>query len=196
MTKTDSLSQTIRSMIQPKTLASGRDLLQLMNVAACLSISTVILATAQKSLADIVFPAREIVEQLEGQTSVPILLPSQLPFYEDDPLYFQVEANQDSYRIDLNYTPDCLGTPCYIGSISAERNGQATTPWLENPRNEFKEIQLANDTQGIFYNGCGAYCTALVEWQDGDILYRVSLKNGREEDVEKIANWTIKDEEL
>lgn len=169
----------------------GRPRSPLAHLVTLLLMPLALFTFPQKSFAETVFPVDEIFEQLEVRTEVPILLPSQLPFSEDDSVYFQVDANPEGYTVYLNYTPDCQGTPCYIGSISAERNGEATTPWLDNPRNEFKEIQLANGTEGIFFNGCGAYCTALVEWQEGDVLYRVSLKNGREEDVEKIANWAI-----
>jgi hypothetical protein len=195
MTETDLKSEKLQWNRSPKSGFSGCFRMRIRHLASYALMPISILAISHASLAETSFPVNEIIQELEGQTSVPILLPSQLPFSEEDSVYFQVEANPDGYTIDLNYTPDCQGTPCYIGSISAERNGEATTPWLENPRNEFKEILLANETEGIYVNQCGAYCTALVEWQDGDVLYRVTLKNGREEDLEEIANWTIENGE-
>lgn len=58
-------------------------------------------------------------------------------------------------------------------------------------RQTFKNIELAKGTKGIFFNGCGPYCTALVEWQSGGVLYRVTMKNGREENLKQIANSAI-----
>ena len=80
--------------------------------------------------------------------------------------------------------------PAYL-LISAERGGEPAQPPIRGFRSEFKTIQLAGRTQGVFYNGCGASCTALVEWQYQGVLYRVTMKNGREETLVQIANSAI-----
>ncbi|HLO48868.1 MAG TPA: hypothetical protein VK211_10680, partial [Kamptonema sp.] len=54
-----------------------------------------------------------------------------------------------------------------------------------------KNIKLAKGIQGVFHNGCGAYCTASVEWKRQGVLYTVAIKNGREADTVKIANSAI-----
>jgi hypothetical protein len=135
------------------------------------------------------FPVREILSQIQGKTRVPIFLPSQLPFSQKIYLKSRVETN--GYSVEISHTPNCNGTPCFIGSISAERGGEPAQPPPKGLRGEFKTIKLAGRTQGIFYNGCGAYCTALVEWQYQGVLYRVTMKNGREETLVQIANSAI-----
>ncbi|MEG3922666.1 hypothetical protein [Microcoleus sp. POL10_C6] len=141
------------------------------------------------SRSSISFPVREILSQIEGKTRVPIFLPSQLPFSEKIYLKNRVETN--GYSVDMGHIPNCSSTPCYIGSISAERGGEPAQPPPRGFRSEFKTIQLAGRTQGVFYNGCGASCTALVEWQYKGVLYRVTMKNGREETLVQIANSAI-----
>ncbi|MEG4493203.1 hypothetical protein [Microcoleus sp. D3_18_C4] len=141
------------------------------------------------SRSSISFPVREILSQIEGKTRVPIFLPSQLPFSEKIYLKNRVETN--GYSVEMGHIPNCSSTPCYIGSISAERGGEPAQAPPRGFRSEFKTIQLAGRTQGVFYNGCGASCTALVEWQYQGVLYRVTMKNGREETLVQIANSAI-----
>ena len=135
------------------------------------------------------FPVREILSQIEGKTRVPIFLPSQLPFPKQ--IYLESRVETQGYSIVMSSIPNCTGTPCYIGSISAKRGGEPAQPPIRGFRSEFKTIQLAGRTQGVFYNGCGAYCTALVEWQYQGVLYRVTMKNGQEEMLVNIANSAI-----
>ena len=141
------------------------------------------------SRSSISFPVREIVSQIQGKTRVPIFLPSQLPFSQKIYLKNRVETN--GYSVEMGHIPNCNSTPCYIGSISAERGGEPAQAPPRGFRSEFKTIQLAGRTQGVFYNGCGASCTALVEWQYQGVLYRVTMKNGREETLVQIANSAI-----
>lgn len=134
-------------------------------------------------------PTSQIVSKLKNSTRVPIFIPSILPF--SDRPYFNSEGTTNSYSLTFNYTPDCKGsTACSIGSMEAEKGGQFIAP-MEGSTRTFKNIQLANETKGVFHNGCGAYCTATVEWKNQDILYRVSVKNGTESDAIQIANSAI-----
>jgi serine/threonine-protein kinase len=141
------------------------------------------------SRSSISFPVREILSQIEGKTRVPIFLPSQLPFSQKIYLKNRVETN--GYSVEMGHIPNCSSTPCYIGSISAERGGEPAQAPPRGFRSEFKTLKLAGRTQGVFSNGCGAYCTALVEWQYQGVLYRVTMKNGREETLVQIANSAI-----
>jgi hypothetical protein len=136
------------------------------------------------------FPVREILSQIQGKTRVPIFLPSELPFTRNN-VYFTSRVETNGYNVKIGYTPNCNSTACFIGSISAERGGEPAQPPPKGLRGEFKTIKLADRTQGIFYNGCGASCTALVEWQYQGVLYQVTMKNGREETLVQIANSAI-----
>ena len=141
------------------------------------------------SRSSMTFPVREILSQIEGKTRVPIFLPNQLPFSQK--IYLKSRVETQSYSVVMSHIPNCNSTPCYIGSISAERGGEPAQPPIRGFRSEFKTIQLAGRTQGVFYNGCGAYCTALVEWQYQGVLYRVTMKNGEEKMLVNIANSAI-----
>ena len=45
--------------------------------------------------------------------------------------------------------------------------------------------------KGVFHNGCGAYCTATIEWKSQNFMYTVAIKNGLESDLILIANSAI-----
>jgi hypothetical protein len=138
--------------------------------------------------ADTPFPVSKILPQIKRKTQMPIVLPSRLPFPSQ--VFYNVEADSDRYSVDISHTPDCQGTPCYIGAIRAERGGKFSQP--SRIRGEtFRNLQLAGGIRGIFANACGAYCTALVEWQYEGVLYQVTIKNGREKDLIQIANSAI-----
>ena len=144
---------------------------------------------AGNSRSSISFPVSEILSHMEGKTRVPIFLPSQLPFSGD--IYLESRVETQGYSVVMSSIPNCSGTPCYIGSISAKKGGEPAQPPIRGFRSEFKTIQLAGRTQGVFSNVCGAYCTALVEWQYQGVLYRVTMKNGQEEMLVNIANSAI-----
>lgn len=138
-----------------------------------------------------VFPVRRILPQLKRRTQIPIFLPNRLPF--SGRFYFDSYAEPNAYSVGIGATPNCEATACSIGELSAQRGGQPATPDLvEGSTNAvFKNVRLARGTRGVFTNGCGAYCTASVEWQYGGVLYRVSMKNGEERTVIQIANSAI-----
>jgi len=143
---------------------------------------------APAASADTPFPVSKILPQINRKTQMPIFLPSRLPFSPQ--VFYNVEVDSAHYSIDINHTPDCQGTPCYIGAIRAERGGKVSEP--SGIRGEtFTSVELAGGIRGIFANACGAYCTALVEWQYQGVLYQVTIKNGREEELIQIANSAI-----
>jgi hypothetical protein len=166
---------------------------RLLNVLAGLLVPVAIpfaaLTKPPAALADVPFPVDELVPQMFNKTSVPILLPSRVPFSEQ--VYFRGQVSSDNYEVGMYHSPDCTATACYIGAIQAERGGQLSTPITEGRMPEFRNIKLFGGTKGIFVNGCGAYCTASVEWQNEGVLYRVTMKNGTQKELEQIANLAI-----
>jgi hypothetical protein len=136
-------------------------------------------------------PVSEILPKLKGKTSVPIFLPSELPF-NDRRIYYAVTAKKDSYEITLDLTANCQGsTPCSRGAISGEKGGDFITP-MDGVTKSYKKVELVGGMKGIFHNGCGAYCTATLQWKYQGFLYSIYLKNGLEKDTIAIGNSAIK----
>jgi hypothetical protein len=135
-------------------------------------------------------PTNQVLSQIKGKAQVPIFIPSKLPFSNSEKIYFDSEVTDNGYSVSFNYTPDCQATACYIGSIEAQRGGEFIKP-ERGITKAFKNVTLAGGNKGIFHNGCGAYCTATLEWKSQGVLYRVTIKNGEEKDVTAIANSAI-----
>lgn len=159
-----------------------------------LAIATAIFAmpkdsNAQRRNSTVSVPTRQIVSQIKSKTSIPIYLPSSLPLSER--MYYYSEGSSNSYSVTFDYTPDCHGTTvCNMGAMAAERGGQFITR-TQGVTRTFKNIRLAGGVRGIFHNGCGAYCTATVQWQNRGVLYQVFVKNGQEAQTIQIANSAI-----
>ena len=137
------------------------------------------------------FPVNQVLSALRGKTTIPIFLPSEVPF-STNKLYYQNKAEKNNYIVEMSLGIKCGGA-CYVGNISAERGGKIKEPPTTFRRGtEYKNITLANQTAGIFFQGCGAYCIAIVEWEYQGVLYRVNMKNGKEANLIKIANSAIK----
>ncbi|MFB2918340.1 hypothetical protein [Aerosakkonema funiforme] len=160
--------------------------------ALALTIATASFQMPQNAIAqraNTTVPTRQILAKIKNQTQIPIFLPSSIP--SSDRFYFNTQATRNSYVVFFDYTADCQGTTaCNMGAIDAEKGGQLITP-LQGVTRTFKNIQLAGRTRGIFHNGCGAYCTATVQWQSQGVVYQVSVKNGREAETVQIANSAI-----
>ncbi|MCZ0901707.1 hypothetical protein ON021_17575, partial [Microcoleus sp. HI-ES] len=71
-----------------------------------------------------------------------------------------------------------------------QKGGEFSTK-LEGVTKTLKNVQLAGGVKGVFHNGCGAYCTATLEWKNQNFMYTVAIKNGRESDLILIANSAI-----
>ncbi|MEY3870310.1 MAG: hypothetical protein RLZZ338_4204 [Cyanobacteriota bacterium] len=143
-------------------------------------------------------PVKEILPKLKGKTSVPIFLPSELPFFppQESPFngkfYYGVNAKKDSYDVTLDLTANCQGsTPCSRGAISGEKGRDFITP-MNGVTKSYKKVELVGGIKGIFHNGCGAYCTATLQWKYQGFLYSIYLKNGLEKDAIAIGNSAIK----
>jgi hypothetical protein len=85
---------------------------------------------------------------------------------------------------------ECRAGACYFGTIEAKRN-EPFSPPSQLPQDTYRSIELAGGFRGIYFNNCGAYCTAFVEWQRLGVLYRVTRKNGRQQEVVQIANSAL-----
>lgn len=174
-----------------------RKLSALSRVFLCLAVFSVPCLSARPAQADVIVPVAQAISQIERSTDIPIYLPSQLPMEQE--VHLAIEATASSYRVDFNYTPDCGGTPCYFGAILAEQGGQLSpNPFtdkaprdLGSTRETFESTQLSDGTAAQYINGCGAYCTAVLEWQSEGILYQVTVKNGSKATLLEIANSAI-----
>ncbi len=128
-----------------------------------------------------------VIPQVKRRTSIPVLLPDRLLPPMEERTYFDVRATTNSYNVSIHFTPDCGGaTACYIGAVEAQRGGKLT-PSADLANSMYKNIRLAKGVKGIFWNACGAYCTAAVEWRSQGILYRVTAKNGEEQPLVQMA---------
>ncbi|HAG79993.1 MAG TPA: hypothetical protein DCL61_02220 [Cyanobacteria bacterium UBA12227] len=129
-----------------------------------------------------------ILPQLQQQTDVLILLPSQFPSSKEK-IYLKSDISNKNYLIRLSLTPNCLSTECDFGFLSAEPVNS-----VYYPRNWFtKEVTLAQGIQGYFTPKlCNASCTpSIIQWMWEDRTYRIALKgigrDGLEEEAIMVA---------
>lgn len=145
--------------------------------------------TQQLAQGDTAVVVSEILPNLKGKTQVPIFIPSSIPISQK--LYYQSTAKADSYTISMEYTADCRGAgACSFGEIRGQKGGEFSTK-IEGVTKTLKNVQLAGGVTGVFHNGCGAYCTASIEWKSQEFFYTIAIKNGREADLIKMANSAI-----
>ena len=131
----------------------------------------------------------EILPKLKGKTQVPIFIPSSI--FVAEKMYYQTTAKPDSYTISMEFTADCRGTgACTFGENRGQKGGEFTTK-IEGVTKTLKNVQLARGVKGVFHNGCGAYCTATLQWKTQGFLYTIAIKNGAESDLIKMANSAI-----
>lgn len=136
------------------------------------------------------FPASNIFRQIKGKTPVPVFLPSLLPLSDIQQLDFDVQAGSRGYIVGMYLGKGCRAGACYFGTIEAKRN-EPFSPPSRLPQDTYRSIELAGGMRGIYFNNCGAYCTAFVEWQRLGVLYRVTRKNGTQQEVVRIANSAL-----
>lgn len=136
------------------------------------------------------FPVNDALADIRGGTVVPIYLPEVYP--ASDPLYVSGLTSPDGYYLTLDYTPDCGGaTACNMGNLTAEQDGYRYTESDLEAGDRLQTVPLANGVTGQFVNLCGAYCSAILQWDMEGVLYTVYMKNGSMEDVVEIANSAI-----
>lgn len=161
-------------------------------VPKCLNLGQTVRSTDMPSTADSSpLPVAQLVQQLKPQTQLPILLPARLPLADLSEVDFDVNGTIDRYEIGIYLKPGCRAGACYYASFAAERNAEFSPP-SGLPRETYRDIQLANGVSGIYANACGAYCTAVVEWRQGNVLYRITGKNGSQPTLMELANSAIR----
>jgi len=136
------------------------------------------------------FPVNDALASIEEGTAIPIYLPEVYPTSEM--LYINGLTTPDGYYLTLDYTPDCNGaTACTMGNLTGEQDGYRYTESDLEPGDRLETVPLANGNTGQFVNLCGAYCSAILQWEMQDVLYTVYLKNGTLEEVVQMANSAI-----
>jgi len=136
------------------------------------------------------FPAAQIFQQIKGKTRVAVFLPSRLPLSDIQQLDFDVKAGSQGYIIEMYFGKGCRADDCYFGTVEAKRD-ESVSPPSQLPNDTYRSIQLANGIRGTFFNICGHDCTAFVEWHNGGVLYRITMKNGRQQEVVQMVNSAI-----
>ncbi|MEG4069848.1 hypothetical protein QUA42_21330 [Microcoleus sp. Pol11C2] len=140
--------------------------------------------------ANSIFPASNISRQIKGKTRVPVFLPSILPVSNTQQVDFDVQAGAEGYIVGIYLGKGCRAGACYFGTIEAKRN-EPFSPPSQLPQDTYRSVELAGGFRGIYFNNCGAYCTAFVEWQRLGVLYRVTRRNARQQEVVQIANSAL-----
>ncbi len=118
----------------------------------------------------------EVLSQIQSQTEVPILLPSDVPIPEEPPIYATATADLDRYAIELAFTPTCRGaTACFYGVFAAKRT-DGDYYGVGEPFSE--TVELADGVTGYFNPmTCGASCAPpVMEWSIDGVRYRMELK--------------------
>lgn len=153
------------------------------------TLSAVAVHLPQAVLANVPVPVRELAPRIQQRANIPILIPATLPSSER--LYTTATQEPGGYSLSFDYTPDCGGsTPCNWGQFDASRDDY---PPLSRgtARDEFRAVTLANGIRGQYLNGCGAYCTASLQWRSRGVTYTVYVKNGTLAQVMAVANSAI-----
>jgi hypothetical protein len=149
------------------------------------------------------------VKQLQGQTQIPIVLPTEIP--HSAIIYAHLDSSDSSsYLISLNNTADCQGeTYCSFGNVYAQRVYQDTPsiqseladssdshPTSKSPETA-GEVQLAHGITGFFSPyACYAYCTTSdLLWEQNGVRYSVSLRLGSKAALVAMANSAIENEQ-
>ena len=130
-----------------------------------------------------------IIAKLQNNTNIPVEFPGSLPNTGGEKIYLNWSADNNSYNVNFDYTPDCGGaTACSMGYFTAAKGAQIQSKSDIGWDYKYEYIKLNNGYSAVFINSCGAYCTALVEWKVNGVVYSVYLKNGTKEEIIKIAN--------
>jgi hypothetical protein len=137
------------------------------------------------------FPVSQIFQQIKGKTRVPVFLPSKLPLSDINQLDFDVKAGSHGYLIEMYLGKGQRGGAAYFSTVEAKRD-EPVSPPSQLPNDTYRSIQLANGMRGTFFNICGSYCIASVEWHNGGVLYRIKIKNGRQPELVQMVNSAIK----
>ena len=115
---------------------------------------------------------RPALAQPERKTTVPILLPSVLPYARSAPgqkLNTGASATRTEWTISLFFGRTCGANACTVGALTAKRG--------DRPATFFQKVKLAKGLRGYYKPlTCGGSCSApQLEWLSGGVLYRIQL---------------------
>ncbi len=139
---------------------------------------------------------RPELTKVKGLTSVPVLLPDELPHPAGDkPLYTYSEGDANEYKITLGSEPKCGANACLLGVFQAQRGEEA--PEADEVD---RVVDLANGIKGYYTaKSCGASCAPpQIQWLYEGVLYTIQFRVGSKDDNEDetiimgMANSAIK----
>jgi len=144
-------------------------------------------------------PFIPVLPQLQQQTDVLILLPSEIPL-RGAPIYVSSQIENNQYKLNLELNSKCRGViSCTIGSFSAKPVGQLY--YVDDPFT--KEVDLAKGIQGYFIpsrcdsnsqpTASNISCRpSTIEWVWEGSIYRIALRGvGRNVNEEEAIMSTI-----
>jgi hypothetical protein len=119
-----------------------------------------------------------VVPDLKSQTTVPILLPQQLPALAEKDYYAHANGDAEGYTIRLESDPDCDGAnACFLGMLRAKRGGRFSYPEV---------VKLGEAATGRFQpTSCGGSCSEqAIQWKYQGVLYTAQLNLHTESEKE------------
>jgi hypothetical protein len=155
---------------------------------SAMGLAPAIAQSIAQSKANSTFPVATTLQRLRGRTKLPILLPNTPGAFANIST-----AKPNEYSVSFDFRPNCGGAACNMGTVSAIEGGPFTNPKdYTGPRSSTAKVKLQDGTPAQFVSGCGAYCSAILEWKTGRVLYSVYIKNGDLNGTLGIANSAIK----
>jgi hypothetical protein len=122
-----------------------------------------------------------LVPNLKSRTTVPILLPQQLPALSEKDYYAHAYGDAEGYTIRLESDPDCDGAnACFLGMLRAKRGGKFSFPEV---------VKLGETATGRFKpTSCGGSCSEeAIQWKYEGVLYTAQLNLHTESEKEARA---------
>jgi hypothetical protein len=122
-----------------------------------------------------------LVPELKAQTTVPILLPRQLPALAEKDYYAHAKGDAEGYTIRLESDPDCDGAnACFLGMLRARRGARVSFPQV---------VKLGETATGRYKpTSCGGSCSEqAIQWKYQGVLYTAQLNLHTESEKEARA---------
>jgi hypothetical protein len=145
--------------------------LALLGVFASTLLCTAVRGNAAGSLPQVFLSA---LAEVRTKTSVPVLLPSELPAPFSDAKHAIVDrATTQEYVVSLYYELE-EGAAGFAASFDGTNN----PPYSPRELGNVREVKLASGITGFFRPvSCGGSCApANLWWQRGTVLYQIQLK--------------------
>jgi hypothetical protein len=124
-----------------------------------------------------------VLAEVKAKTSIPVLLPTELPQAVGDPEHATVEkVAPDEYAVALWYELG-VGNSGYAGSFSGKNN----PPYSPRELGNIREVKLKRGIVGFFRPvSCGGSCApANLWWEQRGSLYQIQLRLGSTLDEKK-----------